>query len=181
MRSTSISLLIGTTLVALASAIKFDIRGAPHDDPFLTRRCFSQYVPKDTKVLVTAHIGEGYNQRIDCSIYEDGDKPNVFAKNRNIKDDYTSAFDTLQDGEINICFVNVLNEGFVPSTDLYRAVEMEVSIGAEAKTIEEVTKNKHLPNLEEQTRVLEAMVDDILNEMNYLKDREAKLRNTNGM
>lgn len=71
--------------------------------------------------------------------------------------------------------------GFVPSTDLYRAVEMEVSIGAEAKTIEEVTKNKHLPNLEEQTRVLEAMVDDILNEMNYLKDREAKLRNTNGM
>lgn len=68
MRSTFISLLIGTTLVALTSAIKFDIRGAPHDDPFLTRRCFSQYVPKDTKVLVTAHIGEGYNQRIDCSV-----------------------------------------------------------------------------------------------------------------
>jgi hypothetical protein len=53
-------------------------------------------------------------------------------------------------------------------------------VGTEAKTIEEITKNKHLPNLEEQTRVLEAMVDDILSEMNYLKGREAKLRNTNG-
>lgn len=55
-----------------------------------------------------------------------------------------------------------------------------MNVGTEAKTIEEITKNKHLPNLEEQTRVLEAMVDDILSEMNYLKGREAKLRNTNG-
>lgn len=55
-----------------------------------------------------------------------------------------------------------------------------MNVGTEAKTIEEITKNKHLPNLEEQTRVLEAMVDDILGEMNYLKGREAKLRNTNG-
>ncbi|KAI8336583.1 emp24/gp25L/p24 family/GOLD-domain-containing protein [Chlamydoabsidia padenii] len=180
MPSISITLLIGIIFVVLISAIKFDIRASPYDEPQLTERCFSHYVPKNTKVLVTATISEGHNQHVDCDIYEDGEKPNVFAKKRDIKNDYTSAFDTLQDGEINICFSNTLDKGFVPSTDHYRSVDLEVNTGAEAKTIEEITRNKHLPDLEEQTRVLEAMVGGILNEMNYLKDREAKLRNTNG-
>ncbi|SAL95854.1 hypothetical protein [Absidia glauca] len=178
MRS-SFSLLIGATLVALTSAVKFDLKAATAMEQEGPGRCFSQYVPKDTKVLVTVNVGQGYNQRVDCTIFEDGEQPNVFAKKRDIKDEYNNAFDTLQDGEINICFTNTLDDGFVSSSDYYREVDVEVNVGTEAKTIEEITKNKHLPNLEEQTRVLEAMVDDILGEMNYLKGREAKLRNTN--
>ncbi|KAI8335959.1 emp24/gp25L/p24 family/GOLD-domain-containing protein [Chlamydoabsidia padenii] len=179
MRS-SLFVFIGATLVALTSAVKFDLKAVTSENQFgPERRCFSQYVPKDTKVLVSVHVSEGYNQRVGCSIFEDGERPNVFAKKKDIKDEYNNAFDTLQDGEINICFTNILDEGFVPSADNYREIDLEVNVGTEAKTIEEITKNKHLPNLEEQTRVLEAMVDDILNEMNYLKGREAKLRNTN--
>lgn len=70
--------------------------------------------------------------------------------------------------------------GFVANPSYFREIDLEINVGQEAKTIEEITKTNHLPNLEEQTRVLEAMVDDILNEMSYLKGREAKLRNTNG-
>lgn len=44
-------------------------------------------------------------------IFEDGEQPNVFAKKRDIKDEYNNAFDTLQDGEINICFTNTLDDG----------------------------------------------------------------------
>ncbi|KAI8082784.1 emp24/gp25L/p24 family/GOLD-domain-containing protein [Halteromyces radiatus] len=179
MRTFSISFLIGVTLVALSSAVKFDLHAALLADRATAERCFSQYVPKDTKVLVTVSVGPGYNQRVDCNIFEDGEQPNIFAKKQDIKNDYTNAFDTLQDGEINICFSNILDDGFLPSPDYSREIDLEVNVGTEAKTIEEITKNKHLPNLEEQTQVLEAMVDDILKEMNYLKGREAKLRNTN--
>ncbi|CAO3600495.1 unnamed protein product [Absidia cylindrospora] len=138
MRSLSISFLVGTALVGLASAVKFDLHASTADKKDETIRCFSQYAPRDTKVLVTVNVGQGYNQRVNCNV------------------------------------------SFVASPTYFREVDLEVNVGTEAKIIEEITKNKHLPNLEEQTRVLEAMVDDILNEMNYLKGREAKLRNTNG-
>ncbi|ORZ15844.1 emp24/gp25L/p24 family/GOLD-domain-containing protein [Absidia repens] len=180
MRSLSISFLVGTALVGLASAVKFDLLASTADKKDETIRCFSQYAPKDTKVLVTVNVGQGYNQRVDLNIYEHSEQTSVFAKKIDIKDEYNNAFDTLQDGEINICFTNTLDDGFVASPSYFREVDLEVNVGTEAKIIEEITKNKHLPNLEEQTRVLEAMVDDILNEMNYLKGREAKLRNTNG-
>ncbi|KAI8065945.1 emp24/gp25L/p24 family/GOLD-domain-containing protein [Gongronella butleri] len=179
MRSRAL-LWVAAALVTCASAIKFDLIAASDQDQDVHRRCFAQYVPKDTKVLVTVNVGEGYNQRVDFEIFETGEHPNVFAKKKDIKNELVNAFDTLQDGDVNICFFNHLDEGFVPSQQLSREVEVEVNVGSEAKTIEEITKNKHLPNLEEQTRVLEAMVNDILNEMNYLKIREARMRNTNG-
>ncbi|ORZ11953.1 emp24/gp25L/p24 family/GOLD-domain-containing protein [Absidia repens] len=180
MRSFPLSLLLGATWVALTSAVKFDLMAATSEDMQVHQRCFSQYVPADTKVLVTINVGDGYNQRVDCEIKQDGEQSNVFGKKRDIKNDYTNAFDTLQDGEINICLSNTLDDGFVANPSYFREIDLEINVGQEAKTIEEITKTNHLPNLEEQTRVLEAMVDDILNEMSYLKGREAKLRNTNG-
>lgn len=67
MRS-SFSLLIGATLVALTSAVKFDLKAATALEQEGPGRCFSQYVPKDTKVLVTVTVGQGYNQRVDCTV-----------------------------------------------------------------------------------------------------------------
>ncbi|ORX62456.1 hypothetical protein DM01DRAFT_354660 [Hesseltinella vesiculosa] len=172
-------LCLAASLVGYSSAIKFDLLAAKADDIGSTQRCFAQYVPKDTKVLVTVSVADGFNQRVDYEIVEDGEHPNVYNKKRNIRNEFVNAFDTLHDGNINICFTNTLDDGFLPSSDYKREVDLEVNVGTEAKTIEEITKTKHLPNLEEQTRVLEAMVNDILNEMNYLKGREARMRNTN--
>ncbi|CAO3619727.1 unnamed protein product [Cunninghamella echinulata] len=174
MQSKSISFILVAALATFSFAVRFDLHA--HTDK-IAPKCFSQYVPKDTKVLVTVNVGEGYNQRVNFEVY--GETPNVLVKKQNIKNEFNNAFDASQDGDIKICFTNVLEEGFVPNSQYVREVELEVNVGTEAKTIEEITKNKHLPNLEEQTRVLEAMVDDILNEMNYLKGREARMRNTN--
>ncbi|CAO3615611.1 unnamed protein product [Cunninghamella blakesleeana] len=174
MRSKAISFILVTALAALSFAVRFDLHANTPDS--VIPKCFFQYVPKNTKVLVTINVADGYNQHVD---FEISDASGSLLKKKNIKNDINNAFDTSEDGNIKICFTNTLEEGFVRNDQYVREVELEVNVGTEAKTIEEITKNKHLPSLEEQTRVLEAMVDDILNEMNYLKEREARMRNTN--
>ena len=67
MRSRAL-LWVAAALVTCASAIKFDLIAASDQDQNVHRRCFAQYVPKDTKVLVTVNVGEGYNQRVDFEV-----------------------------------------------------------------------------------------------------------------
>lgn len=55
-------------LLTLGSAVKFDLTAALPAHVENTKRCLSQYVPKDTLVLATVNVGPGYNQRVDLEV-----------------------------------------------------------------------------------------------------------------
>lgn len=58
---------------------------------------------------------------------------------------------------------------------------MQFSVGAEAADYQKVANAEKLNPLETELRKLETVVKEIVDEMNYLKAREARLRDTNGL
>lgn len=61
----------------------------------------------------------------------------------------------------------------------FRHVELDIDIGADAKDWSAVQAAEKLRPVETELRRIEEMVAEIVNEMDYLRTREQKLRDTN--
>jgi p24 family protein delta-1 len=60
-----------------------------------------------------------------------------------------------------------------------RHVELDIDIGADAKDWSAIQAQEKLKPVETELRRIEEMVLEIVNEMDYLRSREQKLRDTN--
>ncbi|CAO3596628.1 unnamed protein product [Absidia cylindrospora] len=172
-------LAVLSTLVILAQAVKFDLPATVADHVEQSQRCLSQFVAKDTQVYITVKVGEGYNQRIDLTVSQDGDVPSVYTKKRDIQQSFANVFNTISNGQVTACFTNSLDKGFVENSQYSRWVELDMNIGAEAMDYNALAKSEKLGPLELELRKLEKVVQEIVDEMSYLKQREALMRNTN--
>ncbi|KAI9354776.1 emp24/gp25L/p24 family/GOLD-domain-containing protein [Pilaira anomala] len=180
MRSFFLTLLVLSSILAVVKAIKFDLPAVTQDHVFQGTKCLSQYVPRDTMVLVTVNVGEGYNQRVELEILDDTDSRNVYLKKPNVKGELRNGFTTKVDGEVMVCFTNILDDGFKEGSQYKRSIELHFGVGAEADDFKKIANAEKLTPLELELRKLETVVKEIVDEMNYLKAREAKLRDTNG-
>lgn len=61
----------------------------------------------------------------------------------------------------------------------FRHVELDIDIGADAKDWSQVQAAEKLKPVETELRRIEEMVAEIVGEMEYLRSREQKLRDTN--
>lgn len=61
-----------------------------------------------------------------------------------------------------------------------RLIDLDVDIGADAVDYNAIAKQESLSGLEVEMRKLEGVVKEIVDELNYLKRREARMRDTNG-
>lgn len=68
MRSSLISLLVFSCILAVVSAVKFDLPAVKSDRASEGTKCLAQYVAKDTLVIATVNVGEGYNQRVELEV-----------------------------------------------------------------------------------------------------------------
>lgn len=59
-------------------------------------------------------------------------------------------------------------------------IDIDVDIGADAVDYNAIANQESLSGLETEMRKLEAVASEIVNEMDYLKKREMKMRDTNG-
>ncbi|KAI9023662.1 emp24/gp25L/p24 family/GOLD-domain-containing protein [Phycomyces nitens] len=166
-------------VLTVVKAVKFDLVAVTPDRAKENKRCLSQYVPKDTMILATVRIGQGYNQRVDLEIADDSPTPTVYVSKKDISNELRNAFNTHSDGVVSICFTNSLSEGFHESPEYLRTVDLDFNVGAEAMDFEKIAKAEKLNPLELELRKLETVVKEIVDEMNYLKRREARMRDTN--
>lgn len=61
----------------------------------------------------------------------------------------------------------------------FRQVELDIDVGADAKDWSAVQATEKLKPVETELRRIEEMVAEIVSEMDYLRTREQKLRDTN--
>lgn len=59
-------------------------------------------------------------------------------------------------------------------------IDLDVDIGADAVDYNAIANQESLSGLETEMRKLEAIAGEVVNEMDYLKKREGKMRDTNG-
>ncbi|OBZ89187.1 Endoplasmic reticulum vesicle protein 25 [Choanephora cucurbitarum] len=179
MRPSFFAALALSGLMATANAIKFDLPAVTRDRVFEGTKCLAQYVAKDTLVLATVNVGEGFNQRVELEILDDAENRNVYTKKSNVNGELRNAFNTNNDGDVMVCFTNILDEGFKEGPQYKRTIELQFSVGAEATDFQKMANAEKLNPLELELRKLETVVKEIVDEMNYLKRREARLRDTN--
>lgn len=63
--------------------------------------------------------------------------------------------------------------------DPWRHIELDIDIGADAKDWSAIQATEKLKPIEAELRRIEETVNEIVQEMDYLRSREVKLRDTN--
>ncbi|RPA87990.1 ERV25 protein [Ascobolus immersus RN42] len=163
-----------SVLASVASALKFDLVAQPKGHP---PRCIRNFVVKDTLVVVTATVSgsKGDGQMVNIHIRDA--VGNEYGRVKDATGEKRVAFTSHADAPFDVCFENNLREGvhFGPS----RNIELDVDIGADAKDWSAVQAAEKLKPVELELRRIEAMVGEIVAEMEYLRRREQKLRDTN--
>lgn len=132
-------------------------------------------------MIVTANVGPGASQRVDIEIVDSSTQKNVYLSKKDIKGETRFAVTSHAEGEVGVCFRNYLDNGVAVETarKSTRVVDLDVDIGADAVDYNAIANQESLSGLETEMRKLEGMVKEIVDEMTYLKEREARFTDTN--
>lgn len=102
---------------------------------------------------------------------------NEYGRAKDIAGEKRTVFTSHADAAFDICFEN--NLAHRGGADSFRHVELDVDIGADAKDWAAIQANEKLKPVETELRRIEEMLNEVVGEMEYLRLREQKLRDTN--
>ncbi|KAJ3070961.1 vesicle coat component [Quaeritorhiza haematococci] len=175
-----LSFALFAVLVFLQSvvAVKFELLAEPQGSD-ANKRCISQFIGRDTYVVGTAEISDGYNQNIELEIVDISPARNHYYRNAKLQKVAKFAFTTHTHADVEFCFRNVLDPGFTPGPQYKRTVNLHVDTGAEAQDYTELAKKEKLKPMELELRKLENVVEELESLMEYMKERESAMRDTN--
>ncbi|KAJ5777881.1 Endoplasmic reticulum vesicle protein 25 [Penicillium odoratum] len=180
-------------VVQLASALKFDLPATSGSGK--NERCIRNFISKDQLVVVTAIVSgsKGDGQRVNMhTTPQPQTHLDPVANNSQIKDsmgndhgrpkdivgEVRQAFTSTADTTFDVCMENLL-VGRHSSPNPVREVELDVEIGADARDWSSIQAQEKLKPVETDLRRIEEMVSEIVTEMDYLRAREQRLRDTN--
>ncbi|KAJ5380081.1 Endoplasmic reticulum vesicle protein 25 [Penicillium cataractarum] len=161
-------------VVQLASALKFDLPA----NSGKTERCIRNFVSKDQLVVVTAIVSgqKGDGQKVSMHIKDA--MGNDHGRPRDIVGEVRQAFTSTADTAFDVCLENQL-VGRNAIANPSREIDLDVEIGADARDWSSIQAQEKLKPVETDLRRIEEMVADIVTEMDYLRAREQRLRDTN--
>ncbi|KAI6250020.1 Endoplasmic reticulum vesicle protein 25 [Erysiphe necator] len=157
-------------------ALKFDLEAHPKGSE--KQRCIRNFVPKDTLVVVTAVVSGTKGDGMIVNIHVHDAFGNEYGKPKDVVGEKKMAFTSHIDASFDVCFTNQLT-GAASVSKPFRHVELTIDIGADAKDWAAVQSTEKLKPVETELRRIEETVGEIVAEMEYLRSREQKLRDTN--
>ncbi|KAJ3194909.1 vesicle coat component [Irineochytrium annulatum] len=162
----------------LCSAVKFELPAALGSG---NRRCILQYMQKDVLAVGHFELGDGYNQRIDVEIYDDYTIANKYWTKSNVPTGSQKfTFTTHNAANVYYCFTNTLSEGQHPGPTNVRTIALHVDTGDDAKEAADLFKDKKLKPMEIELFRLERLAEQVVKEMDTMKEKEQEMRNVNG-
>ncbi|KAJ2156750.1 vesicle coat component [Coemansia sp. RSA 552] len=175
MRCLLVAILTALLAVAVA-AIEFDLPAAP--EATQARRCLSQWLPKNTHVKVTGKVLPGFpGQKVNLEIHDDSPHVNQYGARKQV-DDVMFRFDTQAHANVIACFQNVIEAGY-PTDGRALTIQFKMESGAMAEDFHRLQQEEKLKPMEIELRRLSMSLDDIQEELQYLKQREGTLRDAN--
>jgi len=167
-------LLLLTLFAALSSALKFDLVAQQRGH---RPRCIRNFVSKDTLVVVTVTVSGSKGDGQQVNIHIKDAVGNEYGKPKDVVGEARIAFTSHADAAFDVCFENNLDQG--RQIGPTRSIELDVDIGADARDWSAIQAAEKLKPVEIELRRIEEVVSEIVNQMDYLRRREAKLRDTN--
>ncbi|CAD6893105.1 unnamed protein product [Tilletia controversa] len=179
-------------LPSSANAIKFEL-SAHHSSH---QKCIWNYALSDTLVVVTINAVPSSSpdaltttapadsdplMQLDIEIVDGSHHNNVYLSKKAIRGETRMAINTHSHADLGVCLKNTLSKE-VREHDAEKhkyLIDLDVDIGAEAVDYNAIANQESLSGLDTEMRKLEAVAKEILDEMEYLKKREMKMRDTN--
>lgn len=167
--------LLISLFVSLVAALHLDVKAEGKPQPICVRDFVHEGQLVVVNVKTNGRIGDG--QRLDLKIVdllgnEQRSKKDLAG---NIKVAFTSGFSAAFD----VCFTNHLERKWSRHSDLSREIELEIESGAAARDWNAVQAAEKLKPAEVELKKVEELTQEILEELQYLKNREARMRDTN--
>ncbi|KAK9452172.1 emp24/gp25L/p24 family/GOLD-domain-containing protein [Limtongia smithiae] len=170
-------LVVFTVLSAApaAQALKLAVTAQTH--AHVVPRCIRNFVTREVLVVVNIKTDgrKGDGQVLNVAITDlEG---NEYARPKDVVGDSRVAFTSHSDGAFDVCFENILQP---PHTSgLSREIDLDIDIGADARDWNAVGQTEKLMPMELELRRIEETVDEISRQMEYLRAREQRMRDTN--
>ncbi|KAG7571192.1 hypothetical protein FFLO_00865 [Filobasidium floriforme] len=174
-----------SSLVGRVEGVKFEMtaRAYPETSEFIWN-----FANAHTLVIVTANVSPGTSSpaggqldRIDVEIVDGSHKGNVYLAKKNIKGETRLAITTHEMAEVGVCLRHTLepSSSSFSHGELTRIIDLDVDIGSDAVDYNAIANQESLSILEVEMLKLEGVVKEISDEMDYLKRREERMRDTN--
>ncbi|KAJ1970866.1 vesicle coat component [Dimargaris xerosporica] len=171
------TLLLGALLGgALVHAVRFDLTAFPAH--YNEETCLSQWAAKGSKVKVKARATPGYNQKIQLRVFDASASSNIYATRQDLEDKQVIEFTAHENAEVSACFRNILDNGIAPDAR-FRTITYSMDVGASAVDYAAMATDEKIKPIEAEMRKLEAYLEEVDEQIAYMKRRESKLRNTN--
>ncbi|KAM3428499.1 hypothetical protein NHJ13734_008576 [Beauveria thailandica] len=191
-------------LLGVASALKFELPAHSGGESHRKERCIRNFVNRDTMVAVKSVVG-GYkgdgmvvNIHVRAEAMAIGEGliggpqgkrlilaqqirdalGNAYGRPRDVVGENRVVFTSHSDASFDVCYENLFSGSHHPSPSV-RDIELDVEIGADARDWSAVQANEKLKPVEAELRRIEEMTAEVVREMEYLRTREQKLRDTN--
>ncbi|KAK9330032.1 emp24/gp25L/p24 family/GOLD-domain-containing protein [Lipomyces starkeyi] len=158
-----------------ARALKMVVNAQPAGS--VTPRCIRNFVSKDSLVVVNVKTNgrKGDGQVLNMSIMDS--VGNEYGRPKDVVGESRTAFTAHANAAFDVCFENIQQGSH--SYGLNREVDLDIDIGADARDWNAVGQTEKLKPMELELRRIEESVDEIVTQMDYLRQREQRLRDTN--
>ena len=103
---------------------------------------------------------------------------NDYHRPRDIAGENRYAFTSHADSAFDVCFENVLTATSAVMSPT-RSVELDIDIGADAKDWSAIQAGEKLKPVEAELRRISEVAKEVVDEMDFLRGREMRLRDTN--
>lgn len=162
-------------LLSIVSALKFELEATANGNS----RCIRDFVGSETLVVVKAKTSGSLSdgQRLSMAITDS--KDNRFAFRDNIVDKVYQTFSPHKDTSFDVCFINFLDRATGSMGRKFREIELDVQVGTNARDWQAYQAAEKLKPTELVLRQLNDKVEELYNDLEYLRLREERFRDTN--
>lgn len=169
------NLSLWACVLCVVSALRFQLEARTDGKG---TRCIRDFVGQENLVVVKVRTNgqRGDGQMLSMSINDS--RGNKYGYKDDIIDRIYQTFVPSADTSFDVCFTNTLTQAAGPGAK-FRDIELEVEIGAAARDWNAVQASERLKPAELDLRRLNDIADEIKNELEYMRLREEKLRDTN--
>lgn len=158
--------------LAPALALRFDIPATSKSETV----CIRDFVTEGQLVVVEIDSDGSAGDGQQLNLFIRDSNGNEYRRKRDIVGEVRVAFTAPQSTAFDVCFENLAQ---IKGRSLSRSVELDIESGSEARDWNKIQASERLKPVEVELRKIEELTSEIVDELNYLKGREERLRDTN--
>lgn len=159
-------------IISITSALRFDIAATSKPEPICVRDFVNEGQLVVIDILSDGSVGDGQT----LNLYVRDSVGNEYRRKKDFAGDVRVAFTAPSTTSFDVCLENIAQYA---GRSMSRTVELDIESGSQARDWNMISATEKLKPIEVELRRIEELADEIVDELNYLKNREERLRDTN--